>query len=127
MFSNGLTDKKTNTAGMLLLSMTGREVMDHIEDKTMTDIVSTQAYCDLLVQMTTKVYVPNGNGALQYLKDIKQDQFGANILKLLYSCPGPERAGIVWIGLLHSSRCPVGGTAQLDVGSLELRVGRRVS
>ena len=77
-FPNELTDKEIDTAGMLPLALTGREAMEHIEGKTMTDIVAMWAYyCDLLKRMMARVYVPNGNGTVQYLEDMKQDQFGA--------------------------------------------------
>ena len=54
--------------------------MDHIESKTKTDIIATEAYCGLLDQIMARKYVPNGNGAVQYFKDMKHDQFEANAL-----------------------------------------------
>ena len=40
-FPDGLTDKEIDTDGILPLSLTGRQALDHIEGKTITDIVST--------------------------------------------------------------------------------------
>jgi len=74
-FPNELMEKEINTDGMLPLALTGRQAMDRITGKTMTDIVATQAYCDILTRMLAMEYVPNGNGAVQYLKDLKHDQF----------------------------------------------------
>jgi len=42
-FSNGLNDKEIDTDEMLSLSLTGRQAMDHIESKFMTDIVNNHA------------------------------------------------------------------------------------
>ena len=54
--------------------------MDHIEAKTKTDIVATGAYCKILMQRMMRKYLPNGNGSVQYFKDMKHDQVGANVL-----------------------------------------------
>ena len=80
IFPNGLTDKEIDTAGMLPLSLNGRLALDHIEGKTKTDIVATGAYCDILVRMMMRQYVPNGDGSVQFLKDMRHDQIGANAL-----------------------------------------------
>ena len=62
---------------MLPLVLTGRQVLDHVEGKTKTNIVATGAYCDILMRMMTRQYVPNSIEDMQYLKDMKHDQFGA--------------------------------------------------
>ena len=80
IFPHGLTDKEIDTAGMLPLSLTGRQALDHIEAKTKTDIVATGAYCKILMQRMMRKYLPNGNGSVQYFKDMKHDQVGANVL-----------------------------------------------
>ena len=79
-FPNGLTDKEIDTDGMLSLSLTVRQALNHIERKTMADIVSTGVYCSILMWMMVRQYVQNRNGAVQYLKDMKHDQLGANVL-----------------------------------------------
>ena len=80
VFPNGLTDKEIDANGMLPLSMTARIAFDHIEKKTKTDIVATKAYSQIILQMAQRKYNPNGNGSVQFMQDMKEDQFGANLL-----------------------------------------------
>ena len=44
------------------------------------DIVATGAYCEILMRMMMRQYASNGNGSVQFLKDMKHDRFGANVL-----------------------------------------------
>ena len=63
-FPNNLTGKEIDTDGMLPLFLMGGQAMDHIKGKTMADIVSAQAYCDILMRMMARQFVPNGNGVV---------------------------------------------------------------
>lgn len=51
IFPNGLTDLEIDTSGVLPMSLTGRQAFDHIESKTKTDIIATEAYCKILKRM----------------------------------------------------------------------------
>jgi len=70
---------------MLPLNFTGRIAFEriafeHIETKVKTDIIATKVYCELLQDVMDRTYVPNSNGSVQYFKDMKNDQFSADIL-----------------------------------------------
>ena len=80
IFPNGMTDIERGHTGMLPMTLTGRSAMDHIEDKTKTDVVATKAYVGLLDDMRAMKYEPNSNGPVQYFKDLKTAQYEANAL-----------------------------------------------
>ena len=54
--------------------------MDHIEDKTKTNIVATKTYCGLLSIMRGMKYEPNSNVPVQYFKELRTAQYKANAL-----------------------------------------------
>ena len=70
---NGLTDLEIED-GMLPLDLTGRLAFEHIEGKVISSIVATKAYLDLAKDVTNRLYVPSGNGPVQYFQDI-DDEF----------------------------------------------------
>lgn len=71
-FSNGLTDLVIEK-GMLPMNLTGRLAFKHIEDKFISSIVATKAYLDQIKDVTNRLYVPNGNGPVQYFPYMTTD------------------------------------------------------
>ena len=62
------------------MDLTGRTSLAQIEKNTKTDQIATNAYCNHIEQMMNKKYIPNGNGPVQYFKEMRTDQFEANAL-----------------------------------------------
>jgi len=73
-FPNGLADFEIEDE-MLPLAF------EHIECKVISSIVATKAYLDLVKGVTNRLYVPNGNGPIQYFQEMKRDQLSAAIVK----------------------------------------------
>ena len=80
-FPNGLTDLEIEKGMMLPISLTDRLAFKHIKDKVISNIVATKAYLALVNDITNRLYVPNGNGPVQYLQDMKTYHLSAAIVK----------------------------------------------
>jgi len=79
-FPNGLADLEIED-GMLPLDLTGRLAFEHIEGKVISSHTATKAYQNLVKDIANRLYVPNGNGPMQYFQEMKRDQLSAAIVK----------------------------------------------
>ena len=79
-FPTGLTDLEIEE-GMLPLDLIGRLAFKRIEGKVISSIVATKAYLDLVKAITSRTYVPNGSGPVQYFQEMKRDQLSAAVVK----------------------------------------------
>ena len=79
-FPTVLTDLKIEE-GMLPLTLTGRSAFELIERKVTSSAVATKTYLNLVKAVTTRAYVPNGSGPVQYVQEMKRDQLSAAVDK----------------------------------------------
>ena len=67
--------------GMIPLDLTGRLAFEHIEGKVISSTVATKAYLNLIKDVTSRSYVPNGSDPVQYFQEMKRDQLSAAVVK----------------------------------------------
>ncbi len=78
-FPKCLTPKR-NKLKALPLNFTIREGMDYVEELASSDTEQREAYCKLLMTVTTRDYVPNPDGPVEFFANMASDKHSIDVL-----------------------------------------------